>query len=278
MKAERFIVSLLGIALTGCGSSITAIKPIAATQDLTGNWQIQSGDTHSSTLGILLLGSLQGSDNNVRGTFRFSNLAQPTSCGLNQVVTLTGSIDAAQNLVLTSSPLPNGNIINLQLLVSPSPTGIDSGTIAVTGAACAFSPSAAIGARFASVTGTFAGTLTPGTFLLPTAGTPGTGSLVLAQSSVPSADGQFPVTGTLAYTVGACSATVALTGDASGVGITLAVAPPAQSVPGGLNVFTFLGTIAPTAAQITASFTVFPAPCSTNPLTSASYTGTFIRS
>lgn len=184
----RALVVLFGASmiLAGCGSPTTSSSgtspPVAP--DLTGNWQIESAVISGTVppIGIVLFGALESTGNQVSGTFRFNDLSQPTTCGLNQVVTVTGAVDSKNNLTLTSSALPNGNTIKILLGI----TGVQqpyagTGTIEVDGTTCTFPSTTAAGVEVTNASGTFTGTLSPGTLLSPATGTSGSGSLTVRQ-------------------------------------------------------------------------------------------------
>lgn len=209
--------------LTGCGggSPTTIAPPAVSAQNVTGNWQIQSGGTvASNAAGVLLLGDLVSSGANVTGTFRFADLVQGNGCGtINQVLTVTGTVDATNPLVqvlhLTSSTF-SGSVLTASLILPNGLQGFGTGTIEVKGATCVFASSPAIGSLFPPVNGTYTGTLAP---VAGATGASGTASLTFAQATAPSADGQFAVTGAIQFIVGGCNTSVALTGNASGIGI-----------------------------------------------------------
>lgn len=209
--------------LTGCVAPSGSMNTSPIVPDLTGNWQIQTNVTSQVVPppGILLLGALTSTGSQVTGTFRFNNLANPSTCALNEVVALSGTIDSKNNLTLTSATLPNGTTIKVSLGIGAAQPYAGTGTMEVDGATCAFASTAAIGNQFANTTGTFAGTLAPGILGSPTSGTSGTGTLTVAQSSIPAADGQFSATGSLSYVIGSCSGSFPLIGDVSGVGLIL---------------------------------------------------------
>jgi len=267
-----FAIYWAAMTMAGCSAPPATIS-VSPTPDLTGNWQIQSNVDTSQIppAGVLLVGALQNTGSQVSGTFRFSNLAQPAQCGLDQVVTVTGSLDSKNNLALTSSALPNGNTVKIALAINAAQAPYYSGTIEVDGTACTFPSTTALGAQIANATGTYTGTLPPGTVITPGTGPSAMVSLAFTQSATPQADGQFPVTGTLNYTVGTCSGSVSLSGTISGVGLIL-------STPGGLLASpqaSFIGGVSPAATSISAgSFYSDPAPCSTDPTSSATYSGT----
>jgi hypothetical protein len=224
----------------------------------------------------VLFGALESTGSQVTGTFRFANLGQPTQCGLDLVVTVSGSLDSKNNLTLTSSAMPNGTTLKVSLGI----TGLQqpysgTGSIEVDGPTCTFPSTGAIGEQIQNATGTYAGTLTPGTLLSPGSGPSAAVSLALTQSATPQSDGEFPVAGSFNYTVGRCMGSAALSGTVSGVGVILSSAsvPPAN-----LQVVSFVGATNTTATSISAGLLEFaPAPCSTDPTSIADYTGTLTR-
>jgi len=275
----RLLLFVPLLLLSGCGShpAVLTSTSVVAGPNLSGNWQIQSAPTAPVTpvTGVLLLGALANSGNQVSGTFRFSNLASVSTCTLNQVVTLTGSIDSARSLTLTSPALADGTVIKLQLLIPTVLTSFGNGTIEVSGTNCGFASGPAFGVEITPVTGTFSGVLTPTSLPAPvTNGPAGTGVLNLTQASVPAADGQFPVTGNLAYTLGTCIGNVALSGTASGVGLSLASTP---ALPLSLPAARLNAIVNLLSGQLTIDKAVFVSLSCSNgsSLVAASYTGAF---
>ena len=267
------------MTLAGCGSSpSSSSSPISSPvpPDLTGNWQIQS-DVTSNTVppsGVLLLGALQSTGSEVTGTFRFTNLAQ-TSCGLGQVVTVSGSVDSNDNLTLTSSVMPNGTTVKASLGMTGSQQPYSgTGSIEVDGPTCTFPSTGAMGEQIQKASGTYTGTLTPGTLISPGSGPSAAVSLAITQSTTPQSDGEFPVTGSINYTIGSCTGSIGLSGTVSGVGVTLF----STSSPTNPQVVDFVGTANPAATSISAGLLEFaPAPCSSDPSSTADYTGTLTR-
>ncbi|MGB7265610.1 MAG: hypothetical protein WBC92_08865 [Terracidiphilus sp.] len=277
MKA---FIALIGASMTlaGCGSSPATSIVTPAAPDLTGNWQIQSDVTSNIVPppGVVLFGALESTVSQVTGTFRFANLGQPTQCGLDVVVSVSGSVDSKNNLTLTSSAMPNGTTVKVLLAITGSQQPYSgTGSIEVDGPTCTFPSTGAIGEQVQNASGTYTGTLTPGTLVSPGSGASATVSLALIQSASPQADGRFPATGSFNYTVGTCTGSASLSGTSSGVGIILSStsAPPAN-----LQIVSFVGTTNATATTIAASvLELAPAPCSTDPSSIANYTGTLTR-
>lgn len=272
-----FLLILASVIAAGCGGSpgsFSANSPVLP--DVTGNWQIQSSVVSQAVPpnAVLLLGALKSSASQVTGTFRFTNLGQPAICGLEQVVTLSGSLDSKNNLTLTSAALPNGTTIKIALAISGSGPYSGQGTVEVDGPVCTFAPASALGLEVANVSGSFAGTLTPGLPGSPVAGTSGAVSLALTQSSNPTSDGQFATTSSLTYQFGSCAGSASLSGDTSGIGVMLSAVTTA---PPTLQTVNLIGIADSAATKITTSLLISPAPCSTNPLSNASYFGVLAR-
>jgi hypothetical protein len=280
MQVKAFIL-LFGASMivAGCGSpGNSSVTPPPVAPDLTGNWQIQSNPASGTNplTAIALLGALESNGNQVSGTFRFTNLSDPTTCGLDQVVTLTGAVDSNGNLTLTSSTLPNGTTIKAQMAISGAqPPYAGAGTIEVDGTTCTFATAPSIGEQFLNTSGAYAGTFTPGTLGSPSTGPSAAVSLTLTQLAIPGPDGQFAANGTINYQIGSCSGSAPISGDVSGVGVTLLSesTPPASP-----QVLTFIGTSNPAATAISAGALIFvPAPCSSDPTSNVSYFGQLNR-
>lgn len=198
----------------------------------------------------------------------------PPNCGLNQVVTLSGAIDSSGDLSLKSTPFNSGSVVKVQLQPSATVIGFDNGTIEVDGGGCATGSSSALGVKVASVTGTYNGALIAGA-LGSTASSAGTASLMLSQSLVSGTDGQFPLTGMLSYTLGACTGLTALSGTASGVGVTMAAAVIS---PASEPAVSLIGLTDPTADKIQAAsldFILFG--CTGSQPSTHVYSGTLTR-
>jgi hypothetical protein len=209
--------------LAGCGSSGgNHPTPAPVTPDLSGNWQIQAAAAAPPASGILMLGALTSNGANVTGTFQFSDLNQVQACGgLQQVLAFTGSIDAGRNLTLTSAPFAGTSVVKVQLAIPALATSYSAGTIEISGGNCTEPSTAALGSLFAPLTGVYAGSVLPGPSNPATTGG-GPATLTLTQSSTPNSTGQFPLSGTLSLTLGSCSLSRALTGNANGIVANLA--------------------------------------------------------
>ena len=98
---------------------------------------------------------------------------------------------------------------------------------------------------------------------------------VTTQAATPAPDGQFPVTGSLAYTFGACTGSTALNGTVSGAGLTLTATPASPQL---LPDVRLSGVVPPTVTSITVSELLFSQfACAANPPATAAYTATLSK-
>ncbi|HEX8712194.1 MAG TPA: hypothetical protein VF730_09995 [Terracidiphilus sp.] len=248
-----------------------------AAGNVAGNWQIQSSasSTSASPQGIVLLGALASSGSQVSGTFRFTNLAQPEECGASEVVALSGSVDGKNTLTLASGSLSNGSTIKVSLKIIGAQPYSGLGTVEVDGGACALRSASAIGSQVASTTGTFTGTLSPQVSGAAGSVAPGTATMILTQSDTPGTDGQFTTSGTLSYQFGACSGKLPLNGAVSGVAMNFWDVIFSND---GTQQVNLSGTTNLSATQIEAGYlSISPAPCSTDPDSSAVFNGKLNR-
>ena len=273
--------------LGGCGAG-SLITSLSSTPDLSGNWEIASTSLPISgsvpAAGLLLIGSLTSQGSRVTGIFRLANLSLPNGCGtpLQQVVTVSGAIDSNRSLALVSAPF-SGSTLTMNFSVPPTLvvvgagstlTGV-TGTAVITGSTCTFTSTTAFGAEFVSLSGTYAGTLTAATF----AGSPsvpsGAASLVLSQATAPQSDGQFPVTGTLSITSGACTTSTPLAGTVSGPQLTLASTASSNF---GVPTSNLVAIINAATGQLdVASFVESVGPCNTGVLTVEDFSGNLTK-
>ena len=235
MKPLALAFALLtATLLSGCGASLTTITPVtpSAPASLAGNWQMQIQDIAAPanpTISYLLLGALSVKGPTVSGTFRIlpallPSLASPCVQPLT-IIPFTGTVDASSLLTLTSTPF-SGSVVTMRLQL-PLLNNIARGTTQIVGGACATPSLPLIGVYVPSVTGTYAGTLTPvqlGSFpIVSTTPLPVTVTLVQAPAN---ADGQFPVTASLTFNPMSCaSISVPVTGFISGLSLKL-TGPP----------------------------------------------------
>ena len=272
-RAHALAALLVLMPLIGCGSI-----PRPAPPDLTGNWQIQSGSAPPTGTNVpnavLLLGALQSSGSQVTGTFRFTNLTQ-LNCGLNEVIHVTGSVDSKDTLTLTSGKLASGGVVNIHLLTISALGATSAGTIQVSGGSCPYATNVAVGLKVVPVTGSFTGTLEPGSAANPGTTGGGLATLALTQAVNPNSDGQFAVTGSLNFTVGTCAVTSQVAGTISGVGTLLSSAVLVQGKPASAALAASESINGSTLAV--EQLLLYPAPCSTATQPPVAFTGNLTR-
>jgi hypothetical protein len=209
LSAGRHIfLALPLVVLLGCGSHPGPSTPASQYLNLNGNWEalgLPSPPVVGLTTPIAaFMGALQSTNGIVTGTLRAfdaSNFLNP--CVLfTQDLAATGTLTPAGNLVLTV-PISNGTA-TLTATLSTNLQTFTQGTWHITGGACAMPSTPMAITQYAPVTGTYTGTLT-------TYGTATTTAItaVLTQSTIPDADGRFPLTGTITAP-GICSGTFPL--------------------------------------------------------------------
>lgn len=287
MKRQLTSLSLLigMLTLTGCGAG-TFLSSSGNPQNLSGNWQLATVNTSpSSQNNVILLGGLVSDNEKVTGSFRFSNLNPANNCGpADQVVNVSGVVDysnpAAQVLNITSSPFAGGAVLTASVALSARQSG-GNGSVKIAGGTCSFSQSSAVATQFPAISGTFAGQVVPMPGVTNNAAiTPGNATLNLTQSTVPNADGQFLVSGSIHFTGGTCASTALISGTTSGplVRLTAAMDPSTSAIP-----VTFSGTNAPLTnqaptPQLQASGVLYyPAPCTSGLQATATYTGALLK-
>lgn len=188
---------------------------------------------------------------------------------------MTGTVDAKNTLTLASGSLPNGTTIRVSLKILGAQPVSGLGSVEVDGSTCAVANASAIGSQVASTTGTFSGTLSPQASGTSGSVAPGTATVTLAQSATPGADGQFTTSGTLSYQLGACSGKLPLNGSVSGVAMNFWDVVFSNA---GTQQVNLSGTTNLSATQIEAGYlSISPAPCSSDPDSSAIFNGKLNR-
>jgi hypothetical protein len=210
----RIALLLPLVALLGCGAG-TASNPTASTSSLNGNWEVSvSGALVNSATVTDFKGALELSGGIVTGTFRvLSSTPFGGNCpSITTDLTATGTLDSSNNLTLTI-PL-SGGIATINASLPLDTNAFIPGTYQIVGGTCATPLVAMDIIQFPPVTGTYTGTLS-------SAGSPNaTVTAVLAQSTTPNSDGQFPLSGTVTVQ-GVCSLTMPLAPEVvSGNGIS----------------------------------------------------------
>jgi hypothetical protein len=254
--------------LLGCAPGTSApSSPSPTIPALTGYWQFTTSES-TPPGAVILSGALQAQGSQVTGIFGPGLACSPP------INNLTGTFDSStDNLTLA------GFFAQAQLSLAASGSA-GSGTAGGGGYLCQVVWAGPVTATkvattaSTSLTGIFAGAITPA---IPVSGSPLTTantSLALSQSAAPNSSGQYPLTGTLTFTGGSCSSTTSLTGTLDGVWITLA---SAANLPSGQSSVSITAASNPTASQLLAGTILFaPNPCSTIS-SSATYSGTLLR-
>ncbi len=222
LKAPLFFVLSLTL-LAGCGAGTpSSPAPPAAIPALSEDWSLLGIATSPANLPTpvpLLTGTLTSSGATVTGTLRaYAGFPPGPDPSVPCVAPLTpllvsGTVDAAGNLNLTI-PIANGIATITGLLAADHHTSA-TGSLTITGGACAMAATPMHITNFANATGTYTGTLdeytvnsTGITVIVPNTATPIT--VTLTEATTPNALGAFPVTGSV-ITTGACPAQFTIT-------------------------------------------------------------------
>ena len=249
MKSRlRFALLLPAAVLIGC--TLPSTPPSGTT--LSGNWanwQIQTGNSTitpptaltSPPTGFYLVGAMQAQGSQVTAIFQD---------GGTSPVNFTGSFNSTTSVLGLSSAPPQ---FGVQLTLPSNLTDLATGNMSigcppppVGGATCtAIALFPAAGAEIASLTGTYAGTLTD----TSSPSLSGAATLTLTQSVTPNSSGQFPLSGTITFPADSGFGTAQLAGTVSGEGITLSDSSAAPNSPT-VNV---TASASPDASQITVS-------------------------
>jgi hypothetical protein len=215
----------LCLALVGCGSS----KPVAAPENVTGNWQFEvqlpvqptSGPIVFATNPIAdIFGSLSSSGKSVSATLHATPLTSPHCVEMDTALPFTGTIDSLGNLSLTASLVGGVATISANLLTPETvalPDGsvrnepFFAGTYQVVGGPCAQASIPLAIFPVSNITGTFTGTATSISINNP--GPPSTITATFVQAASPDANGKYALSGTITST-GGCNATYSFTSGA----------------------------------------------------------------
>ncbi len=221
----------LGLAvLAGCGSPVPA--PAAATPvTISGNWEIAGTPASGSSVlpgpVAALSGSLASSGSIVTGTMRALSAGTLPCISISQDLAVTGTVSTG-NLLTLKVPIAGGTATVIAQLGTTLQT-FTAASYSIDSGPCAMVSTAATIAQLAPLTGTYTGTLTEN---LPTSGPTATATAVLTQSSTPTVDGMFPLSGTVTLT-GACATTFSFTdGAVIGDNINVYYVPPYPLPPG----------------------------------------------
>ncbi len=215
-RSALFAIPVLLAGFSGCTTLYTAVGPPIGPAPAFSNWQIQTGSviTPAPAGSVFLAGAMQIQGSQVTGTFNTHSL-----CGTPQLLSYSGTYNGSTgSLTLADAAQPAA--LNVQLAVPSKATNLSVGTINALGTTCALALSSpGVGVEIPPLTGTYTGTVTS------TNGLSGQVTLTLTQSATPNASAQFPVTGILSLSIGACEYgyyAPDITGTISGAAFTLA--------------------------------------------------------
>lgn len=245
MPAFPLRLLLLQIALStliGCGGAPLpplATSPVApavpaALASLPGNWEMEL-DTSFGPVSQLLAdipGALSVNGSVVSGVFRLQQafLSGPSCVSPTQDIQFTGTVDANNLLTLTSLPF-SGNVATLQIQLPVNFANVAQGTAQITGGSCAVANAKLSAVYVPDATGTYAGTLAlPQALGQPTVPS-GSATIVVAQSGA-DADGRFPTTATVSFTLPTCTLSGTYTGFITGLNASLSMLTPSSPSTG----------------------------------------------
>jgi hypothetical protein len=188
------------------------------------NWQIQAGTAISSPPNTYpsFVGAIQIQGTQTSGIFT-TIYAPGTPTPSTTVEDYAGSFVSSTGNVTLATYGFGFSYIQPTMPNTPVPVGVTGGCVyppSYIGPEClAIFASPSVGVQIAALTGTYVGTLTDPT--KPSMIGVGTGVLTLTQASTPNSSGQFPLTGTFAFTSDITLGTNPVTGTVSGEGITV---------------------------------------------------------
>ncbi|MGB7134377.1 MAG: hypothetical protein WBD46_03775 [Acidobacteriaceae bacterium] len=243
----RFLAGATGLLLlfaAGCGGlqSNTGVGTA-----LSGNWAFTPANNSSLSLN---LGFTQGAYETVSAVARLNG----ASCiGSATNILLTGSVSAADQMTLVSSPF-NGTILTLKGAVAATGNAIGDASWSFTGGSCASLGAATVSAtNYSTIGGTFTGNFVDGSGnQLPV-------SAFLQQTTQPDSNGQFSLSGTTSFPANACFVQQPTLTSSLVTGSSLSMT---YTDPAGGAVLTATGTFNSAATQLTiASWTIAGGAC-----------------
>lgn len=246
MKSRLRLALLLPAAvLIGCSLPST---PPTGSEPASGNWLVSYYGSGVLPQVSGFVGALQFSSGSISGVLtpqpppNLTGLLPFPTCTTFAPTAITGTIDASNNLTL-SLPV-GGGAATITATIGSNPETPATGSFEIAGGTCAMSAVSMTITEYAPVTGTYTGSLTNmqnGTLSPVTA--------VLTQSTTPTADGVFPLTGTVTLT-GQCNISFVINSSYSYVrgdlASTLSGAPNPTS-----QIFSLWGYTDSTASTIT---------------------------
>lgn len=252
---------LLLVSLTGCSTTSTApIVTTPITSEVGSNWQFNGGASITAA-GAILTGAMQIQGTQVTGSFQ----TNVPCADVPQPVTFAGTYNPTTGALNIK---PTGlAFVDVNVIVPADPTQMASGTIGGAGTVCSIAfQGPGVGIEIPALTGIYTGTVAAAS---PSSST-GTATLTVSQSSTPNASAQFPLTGTLQFTSGACSSSIPVNGTISGAGFTLTSSASTPNI-----IITGADTQNGTTLPATA-ITFSNGPCNTGS-SPATYSGDLVR-
>lgn len=243
-------------AICGCGSpGNTAASIVSVPPSVTGNWELAgtpvAGSTTLPAPIAAFFGSLSSTGTMVTGIMRVLPALANPCVAITQDLPVTGTISNSNLLILTI-PIAGGTATLSAQLGTTLQTSTPA-TYTVSGGTCAMAATAGNMSQFAPVTGTYTGTLSQA---VPATGPVINVSATLVQSSMPNADGLFPLSGSVVVS-GTCVTTFTFAdGTVTGNNVNnfYALTSP---LPSGI----LRGATTPTAATLQASLALYVPGC-----------------
>jgi hypothetical protein len=248
-KPALFILLSFTLLITGCSPGRLFQTGAGGSGTITpfnGNFSFTATSQVTSTV-FIIGGSLKSDATGaVTGTMHVAG----STCFNPQtdVVPLTGTITSAGAFTATSSAVTN-QVISFTATISADGTTISAGTFTITGGCATGEHGTLTGFEVASLTAaSYTGSFISGSNTITVSSSP------LTQATTANPQGQFPLTGTLAFSTSTCGLTSATiqTGTAEGVLVNLVL-----SGSDGLSTITFSGQATDqTAKTINGTFSI----------------------
>jgi hypothetical protein len=188
------LLATMALVLTAC----PAMTDGPQTTLTPGNWSVTATSSNSEVGTFKVGGNLTQSGNALSG----SMYVVGSMCfDVSQPVAFTGTVSGT-DVTLTSADV-NGQVFSVTATSTDSSTL--SGTYTVTGGCAGSDSGTATASAVLSISGTWSGPV------IGAGGPSVTLSMTLAQGTVASSDGSFPLTGTLTYSGSSCSVSGTIT-------------------------------------------------------------------
>lgn len=185
------LVAVMALVLTACPAMTdeTTLTP--------GNWSVTATSSNSAIGTIHVGGDLTQSGSTLSGSFY---IVGSMCFDVSQPVSFVGTVSGTQ-VTLTSAEV-NGQVFTVTATSTDSSSL--SGTYTITGGCAGSDSGTATASAVPSISGTWSGPV------IGSGGSSVTLSITLAQDTIASSDGSFPLVGTLTYTGSSCSVSGAI--------------------------------------------------------------------